>query len=202
MRNNNIKIGILSLQGNFHTHSQCLEKIGIDSIFIDTPNKLKLVDGLIIPGGESGVLLKHFERNPLWIEKINDFNNQQKPILGTCAGIILLAKKVIPEQFSFGFLDISVIRNAYGRQLQSKNDMVTFSLDHQETSVMVSFIRQPKIDLINDKAIEIIACCQNEIVGVKKGHLLALTCHPEYTTTLLHQSFIKEVINQKSLRTA
>lgn len=192
-------VGILALQGNYHSHAQCLEKLAVKSIFISKPEEITKVDGLIIPGGESGVILKHFEFDQRWIEAIREFHQQQKPILGTCAGIILLAKEVIPEQFAFGFIDIKVIRNAFGRQLQSSNDLVSFSMaglktvEEEKIDAVVSFIRAPKIERILSDDVKIIAKRNEEVVGVRQANIFALTCHPEYTTTLVHQQFIEAI---------
>ncbi|MCF6775610.1 pyridoxal 5'-phosphate synthase glutaminase subunit PdxT [Thiotrichales bacterium 19X7-9] len=193
-----LTVGILALQGNYHSHYQCLNKLGIDTIFISKPEALSTVDGLILPGGESGVILKHFQYNQQWQEALNQFHQQKKPILGTCAGIILLAKEVEPEQSSLGFIDVKVTRNAYGRQLQSSNDLVSFYLDQTEqnndkTDVLVSFIRAPKIEAILSNNVDIIAKRNQEIVGVRQANVFALTCHPEYTTTLVHQNFIEAI---------
>ncbi|MCF6768135.1 pyridoxal 5'-phosphate synthase glutaminase subunit PdxT [Thiotrichales bacterium 19S11-10] len=187
-------VGILALQGNYQAHAKCLEKLDAEHKLIRKPDELSGIDGLIIPGGESGVILKHFEYDKKWIAAINDFYKQKKPILGTCAGIILLAKSVQPEQFSFGFLDIQVKRNAYGRQLQSNNDLVTISLDSSnKVDALVSFIRAPKIKSVLSDNVTVIATRASEVVGVREGHVFGLTCHPEYTTTTIHQAFLDQI---------
>ena len=118
-------VGILALQGDFTRHQEALDTLGVAHTLIYKPEALAHCDRLIIPGGESSTLLKLMEHTTFFTE-IKAFAAAQKPILGTCAGLILLAKNVSPNQASLGLLDITVARNAYGRQLESFSDFGTF----------------------------------------------------------------------------
>jgi pyridoxal 5'-phosphate synthase pdxT subunit len=115
------RIGVLAIQGDFAAHLAALREAGAAVCEVRKAADLRQVDGLVIPGGESTTLLKFILNPDLgYIEAFQDFHQAGKPIFGTCAGLILLAKDVInPTQFSFGFIDVGVERNAYGRQKES-----------------------------------------------------------------------------------
>ena len=145
-----IKVGVLELQGNFSQHHHVFEKLGIESVPIKNPLDLDLIDGLVIPGGESttiSLLIDSFElRSPL-----KEFGRDY-PIMGTCAGLILLAKKVEDKRVNpLGLLDIVVDRNAYGRQIESSTEMITYHFNNlKELELPTTFIRAPKISKVGD----------------------------------------------------
>jgi len=113
-------VGVLAIQGDFAKHTEALARAGIDSREIRRPEELDSVSGLVLPGGESTTYLKFFEREPGWGEALRQFAESGKPVLATCAGLILIATRVDnPPQASLGILDIDVVRNAYGRQVDS-----------------------------------------------------------------------------------
>src|SRR5215469_14254338 len=113
------KVGVLALQGDFAAHGAALERAGAEPVFVRDAEQLEGIDGLIIPGGESTTMLKLLRYEGLF-DKLSEFG-RRKPIFGTCAGAILLAKEVShPAQESLGLMDISVERNAYGRQIDSR----------------------------------------------------------------------------------
>src|SRR5438132_9068439 len=145
-----MKIGVLALQGDFEAHRKRLEELGAEVVFIKKPEKLNDIDGLVIPGGESGTFLKLLGEDGF--TKLKEFV-RAKPSFGTCAGCILLATEVEnPKQAGLGALDITVRRNAYGRQIDSSIREGRFLSDPIE----MVFIRAPKIERVG-KGVEVIA---------------------------------------------
>src|SRR5215510_8513416 len=140
-----MKIGVLALQGDFDRHAKALERCGVQAVEVRKPAELADVDGLIMPGGESTTLLKLMDA---WgfVPALEKFHAEGRPIFGTCAGLILLAREVEnPRQFSLGFIDVGVERNAYGRQRESFEARGSATLDHRATPVEMVFIRAPRI---------------------------------------------------------
>lgn len=182
-------IGILAIQGNYEAHARILSQLNMRYSFIVSPDQLKKCDGLIIPGGESSTMLKFILANGLF-DEIKNFNAQHKPILGTCAGAILLAKEVIsPAQTSLGLIDITIERNGYGRQFESHILTGEELLNHRPQEML--FIRAPKI--LKTDGVKIVATCQNEVVGVEQNHCIALTFHPELLNiTFWHEYFFSD----------
>ena len=182
-------IGVLALQGDFDAHRRRLEELGAQVVMVKKPEQLDEVDGLIIPGGESSTLLKLL--GELGFEKLKQFV-QSKPTFGTCAGAILLATKVEnPPQASLGALDITVRRNAYGRQLESSIREGNF----QNRPTEMVFIRAPKIERIG-KGVEVIATEGNkkDPVLVRQGKTLAATFHPELSDNRsIHEYFLEMI---------
>lgn len=174
-------------------HAKACDAAGAKVVFIKTPAELSLIDGLILPGGESTVMLKHFEQNPLWWDAFAAFHHKKKPIFGTCAGLILLAKTVTPAQKSLGFLDVAVTRNAYGRQIDSHTLPAPLTLNGKTQQVLLPFIRAPKITSVG-REVSVLAQVDAEIVIVEQGHILGATCHPEATTSIVHAYFISRCI--------
>ncbi len=180
-------IGILALQGAFDAHAKALTALGATPILIRKPGQLAGLDGLILPGGESTTFLKHLERDG-FLEALNTFVHA-KPTFGTCAGTILLAKDVEnPHQASLGALDITVERNAYGRQIASTILREPTSLPGGPLEMV--FIRAPRITRTGD-GVETLASRDGSPVLVRQGHLLAATFHPELSADLrVHQLFL------------
>ncbi len=167
--------GILALQGNFNDHRNSLDLIGREHVLVKETNDLKNIDSLILPGGESTSMIKIQEDEELFIS-IKKLIKSGIPTLGTCAGLILLAKDVIDGNISLGLMDCIVERNAYGRQNQSFEGLVQFN----SSSQMYCFIRAPKI-ISTGSNIEDIAFLDEEIVGIKENNIVGLTFHPELT---------------------
>lgn len=190
-----MRIGILSLQGDYAAHTSVLANIAkfrqnVTCHYVSTPEQLDVSDGLIIPGGESSVLLQLLHTQHLW-PALQNFN---KPILGTCAGAILLADQVIsPEQPGLSRIEITVARNAYGRQIMSH---VGQGLWHASGSAMeMIFIRAPKI-LTMSQNVRVLASYQDEPVAVQQNHFIALAFHPELTAdTRVHEYFLDQLNN-------
>lgn len=184
-------IGVLALQGDFEAHLEMLRLLQAPAREVRTAAELHAVDALIIPGGESTTMLRLLRRESLWNE-LARFGND-KPVFGTCAGCILMASEVShPQQESFNMLDIAVIRNGYGRQLDSR--IVTLQPELAASDVLGSdleavFIRAPIIQKTGD-AVEVLVRYQDNPVLIRQGKHFAATFHPELTTdSRIHACF-------------
>ncbi len=182
-------IGVLALQGDFDAHRRRLEELGAAVVLVKKPEQFDEIDGLVIPGGESGTFLKLL--GAAGFQKLKDFVHA-KPTFGTCAGAILLAAEVEnPRQVGLGALDIRIRRNAYGRQIDSS---IRHGKLHGEPLEMV-FIRAPKIERVGP-GVEVIATEGTDPVAVRQGRVMAATFHPELSTdTRVHQAFLDLVAN-------
>jgi len=169
-------VGVLAIQGDFAKHTEALARAGIDSREIRRPEELDSVSGLVLPGGESTTYLKFFEREPGWGEALRDFAESGRPVLATCAGLILLASRVEnPLQPSLGVLDVDVVRNAYGRQLDS---FIGTAADEEGRSIEAVFIRAPRISRVGP-GVEVIAREREDPVLVRSRNVYGATFHPE-----------------------
>ena len=184
-------IGVLALQGDFDAHRKRLEELGAEVVLIKKPEQLDEIDGLVIPGGESGTFLKLLSEDGF--AKLKDFV-RAKPAFGTCAGCILLATDVEnPKQAGLGALDITVRRNAYGRQIDSSIREGRFL----DKPIEMVFIRAPKIERVGE-GVEVIATEGNDPVLVRKGKTLAATFHPELSDDpRIHQYFLDVIENDR-----
>ena len=183
-------IGVLALQGAFDVHAKRLADLGATTTLVRRPEQLDTLDALVIPGGESTTFLKHLERAGFY-DALDAFVHT-KPVFGTCAGCILLAKEVTnPPQQSFGVLDITVERNAYGRQNDSA--ILTSATTLPGGPLEMVFIRAPRITRLGPK-VETLATRDNTPTLIRQGHLLAATFHPELSDdTRVHQLFLNIV---------
>ncbi|HEY5255649.1 MAG TPA: pyridoxal 5'-phosphate synthase glutaminase subunit PdxT [Acidobacteriaceae bacterium] len=188
-----LTIGVLALQGAFEAHAKALESLVVAAKLIRNPAELKDLDGLIIPGGESTTFLKFLERDG-FLDVLQSFV-ETTPTFGTCAGAILLAKQVEnPTQKSLGVLDITIERNAYGRQIDST--ILTAPTKLEGGPLEMVFIRAPRITYTGP-VVETLAERDGFPVLVRQGHLLAATFHPELSAdTRVHQLFL-ELIQQR-----
>jgi 5'-phosphate synthase pdxT subunit len=182
-----LTIGILALQGAYQAHAQTLRLLGANPRLVKTPEDLVGIDGLIMPGGESTTMLKFLERND-FLAILKTFV-ESTPTFGTCAGAILLAKDVEhPAQASLAALDITVERNAYGRQIDSTILRNETTLEGGPLEMV--FIRAPRITRTGPD-VEVLANRDGFPVLVRSGHLLAATFHPELSDdTRVHQLFL------------
>jgi 5'-phosphate synthase pdxT subunit len=187
-----MKIGVLALQGDFDAHRCRLNELGADVVLVRNPEELEEIDGLVIPGGESGTFLNLL--GDTGFEKLKQFV-QAKPTFGTCAGAILLATEVEnPKQAGLGALDIGIRRNAYGRQINSSIREGRFL----GTSTEMVFIRAPKIERVGP-GVEVLATEGNDPVAVRQGRTMAATFHPELSEDIrVHQTFLDIVKNDRS----
>jgi pyridoxal 5'-phosphate synthase pdxT subunit len=184
-------IGVLALQGDFDAHRRRLEELGAEVVLVKKPEQLDRIDGLVIPGGESGTFLKLL--GDAGFEKLKQFV-RLKPTFGTCAGAILLATEVEnPKQTGLGAIDIRIRRNAYGRQIDSSIREGKFVAENLAGSPLeMVFIRAPKIERVGP-AVEVIATegNDNSPVAVRQGRVMAVTFHPELSDdTRVHQAFL------------
>ena len=192
-----MKTGVLALQGSFYDHVQSLEFIDQDYVLIKDTTDLSNVNSLILPGGESTSMIKIQENNDLF-SGLKKLIESGIPTLGTCAGLILLAKDIIDGETSLGVLNTVVERNAYGRQNQSFEGLVNL-LGNKE---MYCFIRAPKI-LSYEDSVTPIATIDNEVVGVIENNIVGLSFHPELTNDKVYldwlSNFLKDGVNVRSL---
>lgn len=192
MNNGHKPVGILAVQGDFSMHAKMLDRIGEPWKLVKHASELEGVSGLILPGGESTTMLKFFAGNG-FVPAIKEFAAQDKPIFGTCAGAILLAQDVSnPPQERLGLMDITVERNAYGRQIDSSVHQGTCPAITNHPVEMV-FIRAPIIRRVGD-GVRVLGQCSNLPVLVEQGNLLAATFHPELTEDeTIHRYFLKKL---------
>lgn len=173
------RIGVLALQGAFAAHRKMLQKLGIASIEVRSKEQLQLCNSLIIPGGESTTIFHLLSSNGL-VDPLLQFA-EEKPLFGTCAGMILMAKLKL--------LDVEIARNDYGRQIASFSAPVTLSSGGAFPGI---FIRAPRITNVRSQEIQILGKRDDEAVYVQQGHHLACSFHPELSAdSSLHLHFAK-----------
>lgn len=184
-----MKVGVLALQGDFALHRKALDRIGVASAEVRMPAQLDDVAGLVMPGGESTTLLKLVDA---WdfAPALQKFHAAGKPIFGTCAGLILLARDVEnPVQFSLGFIDITAERNAYGRQKESFEAVGESDLGAGPAPLKMVFIRAPRIRRLGP-GVTPLAHYRGECVMARQGSVLVASFHPELTDeTTVHDYF-------------
>lgn len=205
MTTNQMTIGVLALQGDFDAHRRRLEELGTEVVLVKKPEQLDDIDGLIIPGGESGTFLKLL--GDAGFQRLEQFV-RAKPTFGTCAGAILLAKDVEnPEQQGLGALNIRIRRNAYGRQIDSSIREGKLLARHsgephegalRDSPLEMVFIRAPRITHVGE-GVEIIATEGADPVAVRQGRAMAATFHPELSAdTRVHRAFLDLVQDGRS----
>jgi 5'-phosphate synthase pdxT subunit len=175
-----MSIGVLALQGDFDLHRKALDRLGIESVEVRLPRQLDQIGGLIMPGGESTTLLKLLDE---WefVPALEKFHAAGKPIMGTCAGLILLARDVeSPKQPSLGFIDITAVRNAYGRQKESFETEGEADLGEGPRPIKMVFIRAPRISRVGS-AVTPLVRHKGETVMARQGTVLVAAFHPELT---------------------
>src|SRR3989304_3284224 len=163
-----MRLGVLALQGDFALHARALARCGADAAEVRKPEALDGLDGLVIPGGESTTLLRLMDA---WdfVPALEAFHASGRPIFGTCAGLILLAREVLnPRQFSLGLIDVSVERNAYGRQRESFESRGGALLDGQSVEIEMVFIRAPRIRRLG-AGVASLAALGGETVAARQG---------------------------------
>jgi len=193
-------IGVLALQGDFDAHRRRLEELGAKVVLVKKPEQFDEIDGLVIPGGESGTFLKLL--GDAGFAKLKAFV-RVKPTFGTCAGAILLATEVEnPTQAGLGALNIRIRRNAYGRQIDSSiregKLLADIANNPFGSPIEMVFIRAPKIEHVGE-GVEVLATEGSDPVVVRQGKAMAATFHPELSEdTRIHQAFLDLVKNGKS----
>jgi 5'-phosphate synthase pdxT subunit len=182
-----VRAGVLALQGDFAAHARVLRGLGADVREVRRCAALDGLDALVIPGGESTALLRLMDDAP-WLDAIRAFHARGGAILGTCAGAILLARRVVPDQPSLGLLDATIARNAWGRQAES----FEADVDAGGERMPGVFIRAPRI-LETGPAVEVLARLDGEPVAVREGRVIAATFHPELAgSPALHRRLLAQ----------
>jgi pyridoxal 5'-phosphate synthase pdxT subunit len=184
------RIGVLGIQGDYAAHAAALAETGAEPVDVRKAGDLEGLDGLILPGGESTTMLRFLDRHGLF-QALAEFV-MEKPVFGTCAGAILLAKEVRnPPQRSLGLLDAAVERNAYGRQIDSA--ILTLPTQLAGGPMEMVFIRAPRIVSTSDE-VEVLARRDGFPVLVHQGNVLAATFHPELSSDRrVHKLFVEIV---------
>lgn len=192
-----MRIGVLALQGAVSEHIAMLNKLGVEALAVKNAEEIKNIDGLILPGGESttmGRLITKFNLAPIIKKRINE----GMPVYGTCAGMILLAKRIKNnEQFSLDVLDVTIVRNAFGRQVDSMEiDLDVIGLDSPFHAI---FIRAP-VAIELGSGVEALASVNEGIVFVRQGNIFASSFHPELGNDVrIHKMFLESVAKSKIL---
>ena len=188
-------IGVLAIQGDYAAHAEALVEVGAEPAEVRKPDQLVGLDGLILPGGESTTILRFLEKRQFF-EVLEDFCSQ-KPVFGTCAGAILLAREVRnPAQRSLGVLDAVVERNAYGRQIDST--ILTAETALVGGPLEMVFIRAPRIVKTGD-GVQVLASRDSYPVLVRQGGVMAATFHPELSSDRrVHRLFVEIVTAARS----
>lgn len=186
-------IGVLALQGDFDAHRRRLEELGADVVLVRKPAQFDEIDALVIPGGESSAFLKLLGKHGF--EKLNKFVHA-KPTFGTCAGAIMLARQVEnPHQPGLNAIDMTIRRNAYGRQIDSTILEASSTLGGDPLEMV--FIRAPRIESVGS-GVEVLAKREDDPVWVRQGRVMAATFHPELSSDpRVHAEFLKLVRNGK-----
>jgi len=184
-----MKIGIVAIQGDFAAHAAMLQALGAETVEVRTVDNLKGCDGIVLPGGESTTQLQFLKEEGLF-DAIREFSRRGGAVFGTCAGAILLATRVKnPNQESLGLLDMTVLRNGYGRQLAS--DVFFGDSRLKKDPLEMVFIRGPIIEEVG-KGISVLARHEGKPALVEKGNVLAATFHPELTgDSTVHAHFLE-----------
>lgn len=188
-------IGVLSLQGDFEAHRQMLRRIeGVEAVLVRSKEELAQVDGLVIPGGESTTIGKLLDRLNL-MDLLRNRAKSGMPIFGTCAGMILMASDIEgSDQHRLNLLDVTVARNAFGRQVDSFEANIDFP-EIGENPVRGVFIRAPYVSRTGCK-VKTLAMYRDRIVAVRENNLLASAFHPELTTDERVHAYFAEMVSQ------
>lgn len=193
----NMQVGVLALQGAFAAHCDCLASIGVQSVEVRTSEQLNSVGALLMPGGESSTMSQLLESSGLF-DPIATRIADGMPVFGTCAGMILLASEILDgrsDQRSFSAIDISVRRNAFGRQVDSFEATINSSVGDFHGV----FIRAPRIERVGD-GVEVLGSINDEPVLVRQGNVLAASFHPELSNDArVHEYFVSITANRKKV---
>ncbi|TQR05138.1 pyridoxal 5'-phosphate synthase glutaminase subunit PdxT [Psychrobacillus soli] len=194
-----VKIGVLALQGAVSEHVRSIEACGVEAIIVKSTDELNLVDGLILPGGESTTMRKLMDRHDI-LTPVIEFAQAGKPMFGTCAGLILLAKEIVGYDFAhIGVLNATVERNSFGRQVDSFETQL--EVKGIATDFPAVFIRAPHIVEVEPN-VEILATHEGKIVMVRQGHLLGCSFHPELTVDHRITAYFTEMVKESLAKKA
>lgn len=201
-----VRVGVLAVQGDYQAHLDSLRQLGLDGREVRTPSELDGLHALILPGGESGAHIRILKESGLW-EALRQFHSGGGALWGTCAGLILLARHVTgPVQESLDLIDIDVVRNGWGRQIDSfETDVPCAAWNALESpaapsdstpdaSLRLVFIRAPRISRIGP-GVEPLLELDGEVIAARQGRVLVTTFHPEMTATpTIHRWFLESVV--------
>ncbi len=191
--NKSLVVGVLALQGAFSRHQDALTELGVATRQVRTPQDLEAVNALVMPGGESTTMSQLLESSEIF-EPLAKRVEEGMAVFGTCAGMILLANKIIDgrdDQTPFGAIDIEVQRNAYGRQVDSFE--ADIDVDSLESPFHAVFIRAPRIASLGSQ-VKVLAYCGEDVVLAQQNNILVASFHPELTNDIrLHELFLKGV---------
>jgi len=189
-----IKVGVLALQGAVAEHIRAIESAGAEGVIVKRVEQLSEIDGIIIPGGESTTIGK-LMRTYGFIDALRQFSAAGKPLFGTCAGLIVLAKDVAgQEEAHLELMDITVARNAFGRQRESfETDLPIKGIDERVRAV---FIRAPLIEKVGPE-VEVLSTYHGQIVAAQQDHLLVASFHPELTDDYRMHAYFLDMIKQR-----
>ncbi|NOU66845.1 pyridoxal 5'-phosphate synthase glutaminase subunit PdxT [Paenibacillus sp. LMG 31461] len=187
------KIGVLALQGAVAEHIYGIEKAGAEGVVVKRTEQLAELDGIILPGGESTTIGK-LMRTYGFIDALREFSAAGKPVFGTCAGLIVIAKEITGQpEAHLELMDITVARNAFGRQRESfETDLPIKGIDENVRAV---FIRAPLIEKVGPD-VDVLATYDGQIVAARQGHLLAASFHPELTDDFRLHSYFLDMVKQ------
>jgi pyridoxal 5'-phosphate synthase pdxT subunit len=190
-----VKVGVLGLQGAVREHIRAVEAAGAEAVVIEKIEQLEEVDGLILPGGESTTMRRLIDKYE-FMQPLREFAQSGKPLFGTCAGLILLAKEVVGyEEPHIGVMDIKVERNSFGRQRESFE--AKLSIQGVAEDFIGVFIRAPHIVSVGDE-VEVLSEHNGRIVAARHGRFLGCSFHPELTEDhRLAQYFVNMVKESK-----
>ncbi len=186
-----MRVGVLALQGDFSKHVEVLRSLGVEVQEVRKPEELTMCEGLIIPGGESTVMFKQMQF--IDMSKHLVAFAKQKPVFGTCAGLILMAKNIQESPLQpLQLLDVTIERNAFGRQVESFQAFVPLELTPEHVKVFPAFfIRAPRIRA-HGPHVRVLATFEEEPILIQQGHHLGASFHPELTTDpVIHQYFLE-----------
>lgn len=186
-----MKIGILALQGSYLDHQRYFNKCGVETLLIKEPEQIEQVDALVLPGGESTTIRRLIDRYN-FMPALKDFCNK-KPVFGTCAGMILLAKEIYDNPTHIGVLNVKLRRNAFGRQVDSFEEKI--HLEEIGDCVEGVYIRAPYIEEVGEH-VKVLGVHNDAIVAVRQNNILATSFHPEVTEDLkIGKYFINMIDN-------
>ncbi|RTE09011.1 pyridoxal 5'-phosphate synthase glutaminase subunit PdxT [Paenibacillus whitsoniae] len=187
------KIGVLALQGAVAEHIRGIEQAGAEGVVVKRTEQLAELDGIILPGGESTTIGK-LMRTYGFIDTLRAFSAAGKPIFGTCAGLIVIAKEITGQpEAHLELMDITVARNAFGRQRESfETDLPIKGIDENVRAV---FIRAPLIEKVGP-GVDVLATFNGQIVAAQQGHLLAASFHPELTDDFRMHSYFLDMVKK------
>ena len=191
-----LKIGVLSLQGGFAEHCRSLERIGATAVPVRRPAHLEGLDGIVLPGGESTTMSKLLDIGGL-LQPLRQAIVDGLPAFGTCAGLILLADEVLDtraDAHSLHSMDVSVRRNAFGRQKESFETSLAFGDNGQEVEAV--FIRAPQVERVGEGVQVLSQLRDGRVVAVRSGHVMGCSFHPELTEDVgVHEYFLREIVS-------